>query len=54
MRFVSLLALAFFLPAFAYAALININTAGATLLDTLPGIGPSKRQRLLLIATTRA
>ena len=47
MRFVSLLALAFFLPAFAYAALININTADATLLDTLPGIGPSKATAII-------
>ena len=29
-------------PALAYAALININTADVTLLDTLPGIGPTK------------
>ena len=32
----------FFVPMLVYAALININTADATLLDTLPGIGPSK------------
>ena len=30
----------FILPALAHAALININTVDATLLDTLPGIGP--------------
>jgi competence ComEA-like helix-hairpin-helix protein len=30
------------LPLAAHAALININTADATLLDTLQGIGPSK------------
>lgn len=47
MRFVSLLVLAFLLPAFAYAALININTADATLLDTLPGIGPSKATAII-------
>lgn len=47
MRFAGLLVLAFFLPAFAYAALININTADATLLDTLPGIGPSKAQAII-------
>jgi len=29
-------------PALAYAALININTADVTLLDTLSGIGPTK------------
>ncbi len=28
-------------PAFAHAALININTANAELLDTLPGVGPA-------------
>ena len=32
----------FAFPISAYAALININTADAALLDTLPGIGPSK------------
>jgi competence ComEA-like helix-hairpin-helix protein len=37
-----LLALVFLLPSAAHAALININTADATTLDTLPGIGPSK------------
>ncbi|MBU6491024.1 ComEA family DNA-binding protein, partial [Patescibacteria group bacterium] len=44
MRTLGLLALATLLPAFVYAAaaLVNINTADATLLDTLPGIGPSK------------
>ena len=47
MRFVSLLVLAFLLPVFAYAALININTADSTLLDTLPGIGPSKAQAII-------
>ena len=35
-------ALLFLLPVMAYAALVNINTADAALLDTLPGIGPSK------------
>lgn len=30
------------LPTFAYAAVVNINTADAALLDTLPGIGPTK------------
>ena len=47
MRIAGLLVLAFLLPAFAYAALININTADATLLDTLPGIGPSKAQAII-------
>lgn len=36
------LILLFTLPSLAHAALVNINTADATLLDTLPGIGPSK------------
>lgn len=45
---IGLLALAILLfPAFAYAALININTADATLLDTLPGIGPSKAAAII-------
>lgn len=47
MRIASLLTLAFLLPVFAYAALININTADATLLDTLPGIGPSKAAAII-------
>ena len=29
-------------PLSAFAALVNINTADATLLDTLPGVGPTK------------
>lgn len=47
MRIVSLVALALILPAIAYAALININTANATLLDTLLGIGPSKAAAII-------
>ena len=42
MRTVGLLVLATLLPVIAYAAPVNINTADATLLDSLPGIGPSK------------
>ena len=43
MRTVGLIALIIFFPAFVFAeSLININTADAPLLDTLPGIGPSK------------
>ena len=34
-------------PAFAHAALININTADAALLDTLPGIGPAKATAII-------
>ncbi len=42
MRTVGLLLLALLIfPAFAHAALININTANAELLDTLPGVGPA-------------
>lgn len=48
MRTFSLLALSALLPVFAHAApLININTADATLLDTLPGIGPSKATAII-------
>ena len=36
-----------FLPLYAYAALVNINTADAALLDTLPGIGPSKAAAII-------
>jgi competence ComEA-like helix-hairpin-helix protein len=36
-----------FLPSYAHAELININTADATLLDTLPGIGPSKANAII-------
>ncbi|MHB8710409.1 MAG: helix-hairpin-helix domain-containing protein [Minisyncoccota bacterium] len=43
MRTFGSLALIALLPVFAHAAtLININTADATLFDTLPGIGPTK------------
>src|SRR3989338_3289221 len=43
MRLIGFLALTVFFPVFAFAAdLININTADTALLDTLPGIGPSK------------
>jgi competence protein ComEA len=43
MRIVGLIALALLVPSFVLAStLVNINTADAALLDTLPGIGPSK------------
>ncbi len=41
-RLSALLLPVLFVPMLAYAALININTADSTLLQTLPGIGPSK------------
>ncbi len=41
-RSLGLLVLAMIFPAFAYAAAVNINTADAALLDTLPGIGLAK------------
>mgnify|MGYP001616280866 CR=1 FL=1 len=48
MRTASLVALAIFFPAFVWAAaLVNINTATAALLDTLPGIGPSKAASII-------
>lgn len=42
MRAVTLLLLTLLFPVFVYAATININTADASLLDTLQGIGPTK------------
>lgn len=47
MRSIGLAALTLLLPLAAYAALININTADAELLDTLPGIGPSKAAAII-------
>ena len=48
MRLIGFLALTVFFPVFAFAAdLININTADTALLDTLPGIGPSKAQAII-------
>lgn len=48
MRVAGLIVLALLSPAFVFAAeLININTANATLLDTLPGIGPSKAAAII-------
>lgn len=47
MRSIGLAALTLLLPFVAYAALININTADAELLDTLPGIGPSKAAAII-------
>lgn len=47
MRVVGLVILAIFLPLSAYAAPVNINTADAELLDTLPGIGPTYAERII-------
>ncbi|MFA5942666.1 MAG: helix-hairpin-helix domain-containing protein [Candidatus Paceibacterota bacterium] len=47
MRVAGLFALAILFPAFAYAATVDINTANAALLDTLPGIGPSKAAAII-------
>lgn len=44
---VGLFALAIVIPIFAHAALVDINTANAPLLDTLPGIGPSKAAAII-------
>jgi competence ComEA-like helix-hairpin-helix protein len=43
----SLPLLFFILPAFAYAALVNINTADETTLEGLPGIGPTKAEAII-------
>ena len=48
MRAVGLLLLIVLFPSFVYAAVVNINTADTVLLDTLPGIGPSKAAAIVL------
>ena len=52
MRAAGLITLFLFVPALAHAALININTADAALLDSLPGIGPSYAARIIDYRTT--
>ena len=47
MRTAGLVLVAALLPLIAYAAVVNINTANATLLDTLPGVGPSKAAAII-------
>jgi competence protein ComEA len=47
MRTFGLVLAAVLLPALAYAASVNINTADVTQLDTLPGIGPSKAAAII-------
>ncbi len=47
MRIAGLLTIFLITPFVAFAALININTADAALLDTLPGIGPSKAAAII-------
>lgn len=42
MRTIAALFLTILFPVLVHAAIVNINTADAELLDTLPGIGPSK------------
>jgi competence ComEA-like helix-hairpin-helix protein len=52
MRTVGLIILVTFFPVFVYAGtLININTADAALLDSLPGIGPSKATAIITYRT---
>jgi competence protein ComEA len=47
MRALGLLLVTALFPAAAYAASVNINTANAQLLDTLPGIGPAKAAAII-------
>ena len=51
MRIAGILLAILLLPSFAYAALININTADVALLDTLPGIGPTKASAIIAYRT---
>ena len=51
MRTIVVLALLVFVPTFAYAATVNINTADVTLLETLSGIGPSKAAAIITYRT---
>jgi competence protein ComEA len=51
-NFIFTLAVVFLLvPCSAYAAVVNINTANATQLDALPGIGPSKAAAIVSYRT---
>lgn len=53
MRTAGTLLLLLLVPALSLASeLININTADATLLDTLPGIGPTYAERIIEYRTT--
>lgn len=47
MRYAGVLLVTLLLPTIAHAALVNINTANAALLDTLPGIGPAKAAAII-------
>lgn len=52
-NFLTVIALALFvIPLGAQAALVNINTASVTTLDTLPGIGPTKAAAIVDYRTT--
>lgn len=52
MRAASLLVLMLLLPAFAHAALVNINTADVEALESLPHIGQKLAQRIIDYRTT--
>lgn len=47
MRTIAAFFLTILFPVLAHAAIVNINTADAELLDTLPGIGPSKAAAII-------
>lgn len=53
MRIAGTILLILLAPVLAHAAVININTADVTLLDTLPGIGPAKAEAIIADRTEK-